>query len=58
MPVIINDFEIVHEPPAAAPSGAAPSAPAAEADGARLRPADIERIVAHQQARRLRVYAD
>lgn len=58
MPVIINQFEIVNEPPEAAAHVAAQPAPPAEAESGRLRPADIERIVAHQQARRLRVYAD
>ncbi len=57
MPVIINEMEIVSEPPSA------PTVPAAQTsagDGAtgQLRPMDLERIVVHMQARRLRVHAD
>lgn len=57
MPVIINELEIVSEPPSAQ---AAPAAQTSAADGAtgQLRPMDLERIVVHMQARRLRVRAD
>lgn len=58
MPVIINNFEVVSEPAPSTQSGAVQPAPPAEAESSRLRPADIERLMAHQQARRLRVYAD
>jgi hypothetical protein len=56
MAVIINDFEVLVEPPAApqqAGAGAAAPAPAP-----RLRPEEIERIVRHFERRRARLRAD
>jgi hypothetical protein len=57
MPVIINDFEVVAEPPAA-PAG--PSSPGSSGTQgpARLGAQDLERLLEHLQARRLRVLAD
>ena len=51
MPVVINDFEVVTEPAAAAPRGAPVlGAPAQETP-------DIERVMAARQARDQRVRA-
>lgn len=57
MPVIINEMEVVSEPPSA-PTAPAAQAPAADSAAIELRPLDLERIVVHLQARRLRVHAD
>jgi len=57
MPIIINEFEIITEPPVAA---AAPQPPNQEAQSAppTLRPEDIERIMHRYYQRRERVRAD
>lgn len=57
MPVIINEFEVVAEP-SAAPSGSSSPASSGTQGSARLGSQDLERIIEHLQARRLRVYAD
>jgi hypothetical protein len=57
MPVIINDFEIVLDPPPQTQppaQGESPQQPSA----AVLRPEDVERIVRHFERRRGRVHAD
>jgi hypothetical protein len=53
-PVIINDFEVVVEPPPQAPptSTEAPQPPPA------LRPEDIEQIMQYFHERRARLHAD
>jgi hypothetical protein len=57
MPIIINEFEIITEPPStvAAPQ---PSNQAAQAAPPTLRPEDIERIMRRHYQRRERVRAD
>lgn len=60
MPVIINDFEVMVEPPRQ-DGGAAPAAPdtaQSASETQTLRPADIDRIVRHFEERRKRVWAD
>lgn len=57
MPVIINDFEIVDEPPAQA-RGTGTAAPVSPSAPPALRPEDIERIVRHFIERRARIAAD
>jgi hypothetical protein len=57
MPVIINDFEVLVEPPAPPPPRQGADA-GSEGSGQRLRPQDIERIVRHFERRRERVRAD
>jgi hypothetical protein len=54
MSVIINEFEILVDPPTTR-SAEAPPPPQAPAP---LRPEEIERIVRHFEGRRLRVDAD
>ncbi|HNU03282.1 MAG TPA: hypothetical protein PKL67_03945 [Anaerolineae bacterium] len=54
MPVIINETEIVVEPPPAP----APSAPQPSPTGARLTPEEVIRVVQRQQERLARVWAD
>jgi hypothetical protein len=55
MAVIINDFEVVVDPPPPAPGADAvqPPPPAPP-----LRPDEIERIVRHFERRRARLHAD
>ncbi len=53
MPVIINDFEVIVEPP---PQGNSPASPPPAPP--RLTPQDIERLMQHFQKRRARVQAD
>jgi hypothetical protein len=55
MPVIINEFEVVAEPPVSAPAAAAPEPPpeAASAPPAQ----DVARILRHEAERELRVRA-
>ncbi len=57
MPVIINEFEVVVEPPQRAEGGsrAAQSTPNQRQP---LRPDEIDRIVRYFQLRRARVHAD
>ncbi len=57
MPVIINDFEIVAEPPA---DNRGANAPVQQQEWAQtaLRPEDIERIIRHFIERRQRIVAD
>lgn len=54
MPVVINEFEVVTEPPAAPPAQAA-------AEGQSVAPPlsahEVERIVLHEQERALRLWA-
>jgi hypothetical protein len=58
MPVIINDFEIIAEPPPA-PQAAGPAQSATEsAQPPALHPEDVVRIERHEQQRRERVRAD
>ena len=58
MPVIINDFEIIAEPPPA-PQVAGPGQPTAEpAQPPALHPEDVVRIARHEQQRRERLRAD
>ena len=54
MPVIINDFEVVVEPPANAPSETDVEA----AQPADMTPQDFERILAWLNERQLRLLAD
>jgi len=54
MPVIINETEIVVEPP----PPAAPSMPTPAPPSARLTPEEVLRVVQRQQERMTRVYAD
>ena len=54
MPVIINETEIVVEPPAAPE----PSMPAPAPSSARLTPEEIMRVIQRQQERLARVWAD
>jgi hypothetical protein len=56
MAVIINDFEIVSEPPTrgAADEGGSEG----QSSAPMLRPEDIERILRHFEARRQRLLAD
>lgn len=54
MPVIINETEIIVEPPSAPPQ----SPPAAASPSARLTPEDVMRVVRRQQERVARVWAD
>jgi len=54
MPVIINETEIVVEPPPAP----APSMPTAAPPSARLTPEEVMRVVQRQQERAARVWAD
>jgi hypothetical protein len=57
MPIVINEFEIITEPPA---TGAAPQAlnQASPPAPPTLRPEDIERIMHRHYQRRERVRAD
>lgn len=55
MAVIINDFEVVVEPPA---ETRPPDRPPEPAPPAPPRPQDIERIIRHFEERRARVAAD
>jgi hypothetical protein len=54
MPVVINDFEVVTEPPSAPPAQAA-------AEGQPVTPPlpahEVERILRHERERALRVWA-
>jgi hypothetical protein len=54
MPVVINEFEVVAEPPPAAPAQ-----PAAEAPPPRpsLAAQEVERLLRHEEERALRVWA-
>lgn len=54
MPVIINETEIVVEPPSAPPQ----SPPAVASPSARLTPEEIVRVVQRQQERVARLWAD
>ncbi|MCB0238222.1 MAG: hypothetical protein KDH08_06170 [Anaerolineae bacterium] len=54
MPVIINETEIVVEPPPAP----APSMPTAALQGAQVTPEEIMRVVQRQSDRVARVWAD
>jgi hypothetical protein len=54
MPVIINETEIVVEPPAAPEQ----ATPAAAEPGARLTPEEVIRVIQRQQERLARVWAD
>lgn len=54
MPVIINETEIVVEPPPAPE----PSAPAPAPSSARLTPEEIIRVIQRKQERIARVWAD
>lgn len=54
MPVIINETEIVVEPPPAP----APAMPAPAPPSARLTPEEVLRVVQRQQERFARVWAD
>lgn len=51
MAVVINDFEVIAQPPAPAPRPDATSAPPAPA------PSDIEKIVQREMERAARVWA-
>ncbi len=55
MPVVINEFEIVEEPPAAGGT-AAPLQPAEETKPALAAP-EVERIMQHLAERELRLWA-
>jgi len=57
MPIIINEFEIITEPPAAASTQQQPNQGAAPAPPT-LRPEDIERIMYRHAQRLERVRAD
>ena len=57
MAVIINDFEIVVDPPAP-PTGTGAGNTAQVPSPPPLRPEDIERIVRHFEQRRTRLVAD
>lgn len=57
MAVIINDFEIVVDPPQPQANGAA-TAEQPQGGLPVLRPEDIERIVRHFERRRARLHAD
>jgi hypothetical protein len=58
MPVIINEFELVNEEPSP-PTRSGDQAAGEQAPRSPvLRPADVERIVRHFEARRERVRAD
>ena len=59
MGIIINDFEIILDPPQTTkpPQGQEPGQPSSQA-GPRLEPVDIEQIVRHFEQRRSRVRAD
>jgi len=52
MPVIINDFEVIVEPPAQNQSATPPPMPP------QMTPQDMERLMEHFQKRRSRVHAD
>jgi len=54
MPVIINETEIVVEPPPAS----APTMPLAAPPSTRLTPVEVLRVVQRQQERIARVWAD
>jgi hypothetical protein len=58
MPVVINDFEVVVEPPSRGPREHETEQAERDAQRPRLRPEDIDRIVRHFQQRRARVRAD
>jgi hypothetical protein len=58
MPVVINDFEVVVEPPSRGPRESESEQAEQDARRPRLRPEDIHRIVRHFQQRRARVRAD
>ncbi len=63
MPVIINETEIVVEPPPAPapvepPPAPAPSAPPPSPAGARLTPEEVLRVMQRQQERMARLWAD
>lgn len=56
MPIVINDFEVLVEPP---PTGqAAPPAPAPAEGGPRIKPRDIVAVMRVHRERRRRVHAD
>ncbi len=57
MPIIINEFEIVAEPPALQAAPDASREPPAGTPPA-LHPEDIVRIERHNRARMLRLWAD
>lgn len=57
MPVIINDFEVMVEPPHQ-DAGAAPDMTQNTSEAQMLRPMDIDRIVQHFAERRKRIRAD
>ena len=57
MAVIINEFEIITEPPADAQEQVARPAAAPQASPL-LQPQEIERIMRHQRKRMARVWAD
>jgi hypothetical protein len=56
MPIIINEFEIIPEPPPPASNGPQPEQPAESAP--RPRPEEIMRVVNRQRERRRRLWAD
>jgi len=58
MPVVINDFEVVVEPPTRGSREAETQQAEQDVRRPRLRPEDIDRIVRHFQQRRARVRAD
>lgn len=58
MTVIINDFEIMVEPPSVSTQPAEEKQTQPQPAAMTMRPEDIERIVCHFEARRARVAAD
>lgn len=56
MGVIINDFEVMLEPPPA-PTDSAPGTPAAAAPSAPLAPQDMVDVIRHQGERQARIRA-
>jgi hypothetical protein len=54
MPVVINEFEVVAEPPPAGPAQAAAEAPPPRPA---LAAQEVERLLRHEEERALRVWA-
>ena len=59
MPVVINEFEIVTEPPPASEEAGGPGPqPEETAPSEVLRPEDVVRIYQHHRQRMARIWAD
>lgn len=59
MPVLINDFEVLPDPPANGGNGSsAGGSPDGSEQPASLRTRDIERMIEHLKARQARLLAD